>query len=73
MSPVAAAMLTWVTSAEVKIAWYLVQRPFYTKANGGGGVDANLVRKNERQFYLVSNLRIATTSQWDRFWCASGS
>ena len=26
MSPVAAEMLTWVTSAEVKIAWFLVQK-----------------------------------------------
>ena len=27
MSPVAAAILTWVTSVEVKIVWYLVQKP----------------------------------------------
>ena len=32
-----------------------------TKTNGGGEVDTNLVGKNERQFYLVGNLRIATT------------
>jgi len=34
MSPVAAAMLTWVTSAEVKIAWFLVQRPLTRKQTG---------------------------------------
>ena len=39
----------------------------------GAEVDANLVRKNERQFYLVSDFRITTTSQWYRFLCASSS
>ena len=42
MSPVAAAMLTWVTSAEVKVAWFPVQRPLtrnqwrLEKPDGGG-------------------------------------
>jgi hypothetical protein len=42
MSPVAAAMLTWVASAEVKIAWFPVQRPLtrnqrrLEKPDGGG-------------------------------------
>ena len=44
-----------------------------TKQTEVGKVDANLVGKNERQFYLVRDLRIATASQWDRFWCASSS
>ena len=71
MSPVAAERLTCVTSAEVKIAWFLVQR--LLTRNKRWDLDADLVGKNERQFYFVSDLRIATTSQWDRFLCASGS
>ena len=44
-----------------------------TKQTEVGKVDANLVGKNERQFYLVSGLCVATASQWDGFWCASSS
>ena len=66
ISPVAAAILTWVTSAEVKIAWILLQRPL-TRNRRFEKVDPNLVRKNERQLYLVRDLRISTASQRDRF------